>query len=145
MIERSPFERWKSLMVKENNKRIWLITEDEIGKLLGECPKHVRQVVMGALNTGMRRDEILSLQWSQVMRGFIHLQKTKTNESRQIPISNDLEALFAEVRKSQGFGVKHVFTFAKGEDKLKGSTPVKNRRGPAPARVINVRTAFHPN
>ena len=38
--------------------------------------------------TGMRRGEILSLKWEQVRNGFIYLEKTKTNEARQIPVSD---------------------------------------------------------
>ena len=144
MIERNPFDRGKSLLAKENNKRLRFLTEDEIMKLIKECSKHLRPVVVCAINTGMRKGEILSLKWSQVRNGFIYLEKTKNNEARQIPINDTLAELFTEMKRVQGPGAQDVFTFAKGEQSLKGDKPVRERRGPAPIpeMVQNVRTAF---
>lgn len=96
--------------------------------LRGRCLNYIG--TGGALDTGMRRGEILGLKWSQIRSGFIYLQKTKTNESRQIPINETLERLFAGLRKEQGLKSEHVFTFARGEDKLKGKDPVRGRKGP---------------
>ena len=53
------------------------------------------------INTGMRRGEILGLKWKQVRNGVIYLNKTKTNEARQIPINDDLEALFNQIKSEQ--------------------------------------------
>jgi integrase len=64
-----------------------------------------------AILTGMRRGEILSLKWDQIRGGFIYLEKTKTNESRQIPVSDALEALFKDIRQKDGLRYEHVFTF----------------------------------
>jgi len=54
MLERNSFDKGKTLLVKENNKRLRFLTEDEINKLLVECPKHLQRIVECALNTGMR-------------------------------------------------------------------------------------------
>jgi integrase len=144
MVERNPFSRGKSLLTKENNKRLRFLTEGEVSDLLKECPKHLKPIVVCALNTGMRKSEILTLKWSQVRNGFIYLAKTKNNEARQIPINDTLEALFSALSKEQGPGAQHVFPFTKGEQTLKGEQPVKPRKGPAPLPdvVQNVRTAF---
>jgi len=132
MIETSPFARGKSLLEKVNNQRLRFLTEEEIPQLIEACPNHVRKVVVCALLTGMRRGEILSLQWSQIRNGFIYLQKTKTNESRQIPISDDLAKLFREIRKEQELRSQYVFTYATGEEKLVGINPINKRKKPAP-------------
>ena len=84
MIERNPFDLGKSLLTKENNQRLRFLTEDEISALLLECTDYLRPLVACALNTGMGRGEILSLQWDQIRNGFIYLSKTKTNEARQV-------------------------------------------------------------
>jgi integrase len=49
----------------------------------------------------MRPGEILTLKWSQIRNGFIYLQKTKTNEARQIPINEDLDLPFKQIRAEQ--------------------------------------------
>jgi integrase len=144
MLERNSFDKGKTLLVKENNKRLRFLTEDEINKLLVECPKHLQRIVECALNTGMRRGEILSLKWSQIRNGFIYLEKTKTNEARQIPVNDTLARMFKDMRKNQGLGSEYVFTYAKSEDKLKGKKPVRKRikLAPVPERVRNIKSAF---
>ena len=115
LVERNPFSMGKSLLLKENNQRIRYLTEEEIGQLLTECATkdHLRRLVVCALNTGMRKGEILSLRWNQIRNGFIYLEKTKTNERREIPVNEPMEALFKEIRKEQGLTSEYVFTYAK--------------------------------
>lgn len=111
MMEKSPFEHKQSLRLKENNKRVRFLNEDEITSLLSACAPHLKPIVETAILTGMRRGEILSLKWDQIRGGFIYLEKTKTNEARQIPVSDDLEAIFKDIRHKDGLRYEHVFTF----------------------------------
>jgi len=110
IIERDPFKKGKSLHLKENNKRLRFLSEDEITSLLDACPPYLRNVVVCVINTGMRKGEMLSLKWDQVRNGLIYLDKRKTNESRQIPINDALDAVFKGIRKEQQLTSKHVFT-----------------------------------
>jgi integrase len=119
MTERSPFDRGKTLLLKENNKRLRYLSKQEIDKLLAESPKHLKRIVKCAIHTGMRRGEILGLKWSQIRNGFIYLEKTKTNEARQIPINDDLAGLLRKIRREQGLTSEHVFTYRQGEHALK--------------------------
>ncbi|MCU0592075.1 MAG: site-specific integrase [Desulfobacterales bacterium] len=111
LLERSPFERGQSLILKENNKRLRFLNGDEIQLLLGACLPHLRPVVETAILTGMRRGEILSLKWDQIRSGFIYLEKTKTNEARQIPVSDALEAVFKDIRRKEGLKYEYVFSY----------------------------------
>ncbi|MGA2936748.1 MAG: site-specific integrase [Syntrophobacteraceae bacterium] len=144
MLERSPFEQGKSLLTKENNQRLRFLTEDEISALLRECTDYLRPIVACALNTGMRRGEILSLQWDQIRNGFIYLSKTKTNEARQIPVNDAMEVLFADIRRSQGPGAKSVFTFTRAQHALKHPENPGERKGLALVvkTVQSIRTGF---
>ena len=112
MIEQSPFTRGKTLLVKENNSRLRYLTEDEITRLLAVCTPHLKDIVTTALNTGMRRGEILTLKWDQVKGDFIYLQHTKTDTPRQIPINETLAQLFKEIKKRQRIGTESVFLFS---------------------------------
>ncbi len=111
MIEKSPFDKGNSLILKENNKRLRFLRDDEIKKLLSECAGHLHNVVECALHTGMRKGEILNLKWSQIRNGFIYLDKTKTNEARQIPINETLEIMFKRIRRKNHLTSEHVFTY----------------------------------
>jgi integrase len=111
LMEKSPFEHKQSLRLKENNKRMRFLNEGEISSLLSVCAPHLKPIVETAILTGMRRGEILSLKWDQIRGGFIYLEKTKTNEARQIPVSDSLEAVFKDIRHKDGLRYEHVFTF----------------------------------
>lgn len=146
MIERNPFDKGKSLHLKENNERLRFLSQDEINSLLPECHKYLRRVVECAINTGMRRGEILGLRWSDIRNGQIYLQAsvTKTKEARQVPVNDDLARLFKDIRKEQQLRSEHVFTYRKSEDKLKNAEPVRKRKGPAPVpeSITNVKSSF---
>jgi integrase len=101
MMEQSPFDKGKSLILKENNKRMRFLREEEISKLLENSPPYLHKIVMCALNTGMRTGEVLSLKWSQIRDGFKCLRKTKTREPRQIPINETLEDMFKQIKSEQ--------------------------------------------
>jgi len=111
LIDKSPFDKGKSLQLKENNKRLRFLMDDEITKLLDNCNGHLYNVVACGLHTGMRKGEILNLKWFQVRNGFIYLDETKTNESRQIPVNDTLDMMFKRIRKEQHLTSEYVFTY----------------------------------
>lgn len=122
MIEQNPFNKGKSLILKENNKRMRFLTEDEIKSLLDACNEPLGDIVECALNTGMRKGEILGLRWEQIRNGFIYLDKTKTSEPRQIPINDTLDMLFKRIRQKQHLISRYVFTYrGKRVDSVKTS------------------------
>jgi len=86
-------------------------TTDEVPRLLEEYPEYLRRIIVCALNTGMRRQEILTLKWPQIRDGLIYLkaQDTKTKEPRQIPINDDLKALFDEIKQEQQSSTDRVY------------------------------------
>jgi integrase len=145
MVERSPFDRGKSLLLKENNKRLRFLSEEEIAKLLVACPTYLRKIVECALLTGMRKGEILSLRWAQIRNGFIYLEKTKTNEAREIPIGDSLDQLFREIRREQQLTSPYVFTYRKNAEKTKGDKPVREKRDlkSVPVAVADVKKSFN--
>jgi integrase len=74
----------------ENNVRMKVLTPEEFSKLIDACPLHIQSVVMVAYYMGLRRSEIVNLEWREVdlQKGFIRLsaERTKTDTSRAIPI-----------------------------------------------------------
>jgi integrase len=109
------------------------LTEEELKKLLAECPNpaeprvkremgvikgtqapYLKDFIVIAVNTGMRKGEILSLKWSQIRNGFIYVDKTKTDEARQIPINHDLEECLKSIRTRQQLSSRYVFPNGQG-------------------------------
>jgi integrase len=142
MIEGNPFAEGKTLIEKENNARLRYLSEDEIPRLLDASSPHLRDIVVCALNTGMRRGEILSLRWDQITDGLIYLQKTKTNTARQIPINDTLTELFKGIQKRQKIGTEYVFTFdpkAKKKEPQGQLVVINPEKGD---RINNVKRSF---
>ena len=115
MLENNPFNKGSRLVLKENNHRLRFLTESEIEALLKACEDlktytpHLRPIVETALLTGMRREEMLSLQWEQIRNGFIYLTETKSGKDRQIPINDRLAEVFREVRRGNQLKSAYVF------------------------------------
>jgi len=84
------------------------LTADEERLLLSACERirstFLRPIVTIALNTGMRRGEILSLQWNQVdlpnRTIRIYNGKTRTSE-RVLPLNNAAIAVLTELAKQR--------------------------------------------
>lgn len=118
-LEETPFRRHSQAVVTfsdepPRSRRLNADVEEE-SRLLAACQPHLRALVEAALETGMRRGELLSLQWHQVdgmrvddetraitwaARAYLVLpwSKTKTRRDRRIPISARLRAIL-ELRR----------------------------------------------
>jgi integrase len=95
--------------LKEENRRSRYLSADEEKRLLAVCVgerEHLLPNVVLALNTGMRRGEILNLRWSQVDfgRSQIHLTRTKSGKERDVPMNTQVHnLLFNLARHESGF------------------------------------------
>ncbi len=78
---------------KEPEGRLRFLTSEEIARLLAACEqsKHpeLATVVTVALNTGMRKGEVLGLTWDRVdfARGVLLLERTKSGRRREVPMN----------------------------------------------------------
>lgn len=91
----------KVRLFKQNNERLRYLEKEEIPKVLASCNGHLRPIVIIALNTGMRRGEILGLKWHDIdfRRNIIYLYNTKNSEKREIPINEQVKTALIRVRR----------------------------------------------
>ncbi len=96
---------------KENNERDRWLTEDEEKRLLDNCPEWLREIVVFALNTGLRQDELLSLEWSRIdlIRKTILIKETKNGKPKTLPLNKI--ALGVINRRSKVKSIKNDFVF----------------------------------
>jgi integrase len=103
-------------LLPENNRRLRYLSVAECQALLDACSPYLRAIVVTALNTGMRKEEILLLQWEQhvdLTHGFILLDKTKSGEHRETPINDTVrQTLPSLVRR---ISTPYVFAGTRGE------------------------------
>lgn len=85
--ERNPAAKIKKL--RESKPRERILTVEEMRRLLKVASPEIRPVLIIALNTGMRRGEILGLRWRDVdfVKGFILIEDSKSGRSRKVPMN----------------------------------------------------------
>lgn len=114
-------------LLKGVNKRLRFLNRDEIQRLIDYAAPHLKPVIITAVTTGMRKSEILNLEWKNVSfeQAFIHVEKTKNKRPRDIPISPYLEETLKKLERSREIG-KYVFCNAKGDRRLELRPHFKN-------------------
>ncbi len=80
---------------REENKLEYFLGLDEEESLISVCTgeySYARSIIVTALQTGMRKEEILSLKWENVdlEKGLITILQTKSGKKRSVPISSTL-------------------------------------------------------
>jgi len=109
-------EEWEVLsalpkirLEQEPQGRLRWLTQEEITKLLEACKKsknrELHAAVVVAINTGLRRGELLGLTWERVdlSRGVIRLELTKSGKRREVPLNDDsYRALVSLTPKTAG-------------------------------------------
>lgn len=104
LIKTTPMKAVK--MMKEDNHKIRYLTADEEARLFKELPEHLKPIVICALQTGLRKSNILQLRWELVDLEFrfieILAQQNKGHKIIKIPISDKLlETLESLPRNSE--------------------------------------------
>ena len=108
-IQTNPIARIR--MVRERGKRRPVMPVADELKLLAACSDHLRPIVITALDTGMRRGELLNQTFEDVDfdRKVISVSHSKTaeGEHRLVPTTSRVLELLAGSRKPSGV----IFTF----------------------------------
>jgi integrase len=108
-VKENPLSRIS--MEKENNKRDRWLTSEEEERLLEVSPNWLKDLVVIAVNTGMRLGEILSLTWEGVdlVRKTITIFESKNGEKRTIPINVPVLELLKDKSKVRSKKTNLVF------------------------------------
>jgi integrase len=93
-------------MVRERGQRRPVMSVADEMKLLEACSKHLRQIVIMALDTGMRRGELLNqligdVDFERNLLSVTH-SKTAEGEHRLVPMTSRVRALLDERRELSG-------------------------------------------
>jgi len=120
-------KRWKKFfgdnpvsivgLLEENNQIERILTPNEEKTLIEVSISYLRPIINTALNTGMRKGEILSLKWSDVdfNSSYITINQTnsKSKKQRKVPINIYLKKLLIEL-KLKSVQSEYVFSDNKG-------------------------------
>jgi integrase len=107
-IDKTP----KVRLLKEPDRRIRFLTEDEAARLLRELPEHLRAVAWFSLLTGLRKSNVRRLSWSQVNLderiAWIHPDQAKARKAIAVPLS---EAAVKLLKAQEGKHPEYCFTY----------------------------------
>ncbi|MEP7342253.1 MAG: site-specific integrase [Acidobacteriota bacterium] len=103
MIRSNPCRRVRKFQLNNRRERYLSVEEEKrlVTLLIGRRA-YLRPIVILALNTGMRRGEILNLEWWQVDFGSNRLivTKTKSGKPRHIPMNQIVKESLLDLRQT---------------------------------------------
>ena len=84
------------------DKRIRYLEKEETASVIQACSDHLKPIVVVALNTGMRKGEILNLKWNDIdfQNHLIYVLQTKNREVRKIPVNDTVFRTLLRARKN---------------------------------------------
>ena len=107
-LPRNPVKMVRRPSVPQGRKR--RLEDGEEERLLAACDRGrtplLKQLVILAVETGMRRGELLGLRWEHVhlAKRIVHLPLTKNGESRDVPLSRRATDTLTSPVKAQAAG-----------------------------------------
>jgi integrase len=112
-LPRNPVKMVRRPSVPQGRKR--RLEDGEEERLLAACDRGrtplLKQLVILAIETGMRRGELLGLRWEhvQLTKRIVHLPLTKNGESRDVPLSRRATDTLMALSKHKRSGAEPVF------------------------------------
>jgi integrase len=113
LIEHNPVHKISKL--PEPTGRTRFLSDDERKLLLESCKEsenpYLYTIVVLALSTGARKNELLSLKWQDIdfSRYAITLHKTKNSEKRSLPLKGYAQTLMEAHKDKRKVGCDYVF------------------------------------
>jgi len=82
-----------------------ILDREEIKRLINASTSYLRAMIILALNTGMRKGEILNLKWNDVdfIEDYIYIKETKSNVIRKIPINSIVRTTLKSIKRENDF------------------------------------------
>jgi integrase len=112
IIESNPAKKVRKLR-QDNMRKRYLTTEEEqrlLAALDNQRP-YLKPLVVLAVQTGMRKGELLSLKWRHIdfNRGLIYVTNTKTGHDRDVPMNSVAKVTLLKLQQLYG-DYDYVFT-----------------------------------
>ena len=95
----------KGLSYHPEQPRDYVLSREEIGRLLAAADDQTRQIIMIALNTGLRKGEILGLRWGQIdfQEGIISFARTKSTKFLRVPMNAKVLQILSAIERKTDF------------------------------------------
>lgn len=101
-------------MERERRTKRPVLSVREEQALIAVAPAHLQRIIVAAVDTGMRRGEVLKQRWEDIDFDnrllYVSESKTPEGEKREIPLTGRLYASLVSQKKEKGI----IFTFEGG-------------------------------
>jgi integrase len=110
-------DRQRQVFIPHKSERTRMLTDDEEARLWKSLTPELQPIVLLALHTGLRLEEVLGLRWAEVDRArrllVLPADRTKTDAPRLLPLNHTVMAMLDGLW-SQAYGREHVFVNRQG-------------------------------
>ena len=98
-LPNDPFKHIGKL--KQSPSRVRRLSKNEEFILINRSQSNLRNIVIFAIETGMRLGEILSLKWSDINNNLAVLEKTKNGDIRYVPMTKKANQILMKIQKNK--------------------------------------------
>jgi len=129
-------------MGRVNNARVRYVDDGTFERICFACPAWLKPIVVVARYTGMRRENLVTLTWSQVdlTRRVVVLEHTKNGDRLGLPLCDPAAKVLEDLRRKRG-PRERVFVGADGEPVTGDAVGIAFKRACRHASVTDFR--FH--
>lgn len=115
LVDENPVKEVK--LFQEQKIEMKILDKIEIDLLIDKSCDHLRGIIILALNTGMRKGEILNLRWNDVDfdKLFIFIKTSKSGMARKVPMNNMVIDTLKKVKRESDY----VFCNPKTKEHIK--------------------------
>jgi integrase len=111
-LDTNPVTALNKKALKESRPRTRFITREEFARHYNAASEDLKPVLVVAFETGLRKEELLGLKIGSIdfRRRELHLEMTKTNTPRRIPLSGKALETIREIleQRSRPRSVLHI-------------------------------------
>lgn len=95
----------KIKLLKEAPPRVRYLSYDELKNLLSVCSIKLVTIILFAIATGLRRDELIFLQWKNIDTDncIVHIEDSKTHSRRDISITQNILNRLTQLPKENNY------------------------------------------
>lgn len=97
---------------KEDNHRTQWLSRDDATRLIAELPRHLAEMAVFTLATGLRQANVRDLKWEDVdltnRNAWVHPDKAKGKKAISIPLNNEAIAVLQRCRDDHS---EYVFSY----------------------------------